>query len=180
MEGLRRDASLDDLMMETCYDVIESPIGALVIVCDSEAMQSLDFLDRKPRASNGTERVSDPHGYSTRISKYFAGDLDALDAIAVHPRGTAFQQAVWKALRTIRAGRTQSYAGIAQQIGRPTAVRAVGMANGQNPIPLVLPCHRVIGSNGTLTGYGGGLHRKQWLLEHEGAIARPAQQSMNL
>lgn len=167
-------------MTETCYDLIESPIGTLLIVCDSEAMQSLDFLDRNPRTAKAGGRVPDPHGYSTRIGKYFAGDLDALDAIAVHPHGTAFQQAVWKALRTIRAGRTQSYAGLARQIGRPTAVRAVGMANGQNPIPLVLPCHRVIGSDGTLTGYGGGLPRKQWLLEHEGAIARPAQQSMNL
>ena len=100
---------------------------------------------------------------------YFAGDLDSLGAIRWIGEGTAFQQRVWRALCEIPAGETWSYAQLAARIGRPTAVRAVGLANGSNPVALVVPCHRVIGSNGTLTGYGGGLHRKRWLLEHEGA-----------
>lgn len=162
-------------MNELCYDLIESPIGTVVIVCGADAMRSLHFFDRKPDAADGAPRAHDPLGYSTRIRAYFGGELTALDDIAVHPAGTPFQQKVWTALRAIPAGRTESYGQLAKQIGRPTACRAVGLANGQNPISLVIPCHRVIGSNGKLTGYGGGLHRKQWLLEHE-----RAQQSMKL
>jgi len=162
-------------MTETYYDLIDSPIGTVVIVCGRDAMQSLYFLDRKPDAANGATRVQDPLGYSARLKAYFDGDLSALEDIAVDPAGTPFQQLVWKALRTIPAGRTESYGHIAAHIGRPTACRAVGLANGQNPISLVIPCHRVIGTNGKLTGYGGGLHRKEWLLQHE-----RAQQSMKL
>ena len=155
-------------MNDLCYDLIKSPIGTVVIVCGGGAMQSLNFLDRKPDAAAGATRARDPLGYSTRIKAYFDGDLTALDSIAVKPDGTPFQQLVWKALLDIPAGRTDTYGGLAQRIGRPSAVRAVGLANGQNPISLVIPCHRVIGANGKLTGYGGGLDRKQWLLEHEG------------
>jgi methylated-DNA-[protein]-cysteine S-methyltransferase len=162
-------------MNELCYDLIESPIGTVVIVCGRDAMRSLHFLDRKPDAADGATRVDDPLGYSTRLRAYFDRDVAALDGIAVDPGGTPFQQLVWTALRNIPAGRTESYGHIAQKIGRPSACRAVGLANGQNPISLVIPCHRVIGSNGKLTGYGGGLHRKEWLLEHE-----RAQQSMKL
>ena len=157
---------------ERCYDLIESPIGTVVIVCENGAMESLHFLDRKPDAAANATRVNDPEGYSTCIRNYFAGDLNALDPIVVKPEGTPFQQLVWKWLRTIPAGRTDTYGHIAEKIGRPTASRAVGLANGQNPISLVIPCHRVIGTNGKLTGYGGGLNRKQWLLEHEGALTR--------
>ena len=157
------------------YDLIESPIGTVIILCDRDAMRELYFLDRKPDAANGAARVNDPNGYSTRLKAYFNHNLEALDGIEVDPQGTPFQQTVWKALRTIPPGRTESYGGLAEQIGRPLACRAVGLANGQNPISLVIPCHRVIGTNGKLTGYGGGLHRKQWLLEFEGA-----QVSMNL
>lgn len=156
-------------MKQLSYDLIESPIGTVVIVCGEGAMESLYFLDRKPDAANGAARVRDPHGYSTRLRAYFDGDLNALDRIAVKPEGTAFQKLVWKTLRTIPVGRTDTYGHIAEQIGRPAACRAVGLANGQNPISLVIPCHRVIGTNGKLTGYGGGLDRKQWLLAHEGA-----------
>lgn len=162
-------------MTETYYDLIDSPIGTVVIVCGSDAMHSLHFLDRKPDAANGATRSHDPLGYSRRLKAYFDGDLSALEDIAVEPAGTPFQQLVWKALRTIPAGRTESYGQIASYIGRPTACRAVGLANGQNPISLVIPCHRVIGTNGKLTGYGGGLHRKEWLLQHE-----RVQQSMKL
>ena len=166
-------------MNELCYDLVESPIGTVVFVCNNEAMRSLYFLDRKPDAASQATRVRDPLGYSTRLKAYFEGDLAALDGIAVQPEGTAFQQRVWRALLTIRAGRTESYGHIAEQIGRPTASRAVGLANGQNPISLVIPCHRVIGTNGKLTGYGGGLERKQWLLEHEGAVPRSLLSSAN-
>ena len=105
----------------------------------------------------------------TRLDEYFAGDLRALDGIPVATAGTAFQREVWAALRSIPAGRTTSYGALAAAIGRPAAVRAVGLANGSNPIGIIVPCHRVVGANASLTGYGGGLPRKQWLLEHEGA-----------
>jgi methylated-DNA-[protein]-cysteine S-methyltransferase len=111
-----------------------------------------------------------PVGLAGRVTAYFAGDLRALDAIPVETGGTAFQQRVWLALREIPPGTTTSYGELALGLGAPRAVRAVGLANGRNPIPLVLPCHRVIGADGSLTGYGGGLERKRWLLVHEGAL----------
>jgi len=101
---------------------------------------------------------------------YFKCDIAAIDGLPVETAGTPFQRSVWRALRRIRRGTTISYAELARWIGKPRAVRAAGLANGQNPISIVVPCHRVIGSNGTLTGYGGGLPRKKWLLEHEGAL----------
>lgn len=159
-------------MTESAYDLIETPIGVVAIVCGRDAMLSLYFLDRKPEVTDGAARVIDPMGYSSRIRSYFDGDLEALNAIQVDPGGTPFQRIVWDALRTIPPGRTESYGGLAAKIRRPNACRAVGLANGQNPISLVIPCHRVIGSDGKLTGYGGGLNRKKWLLEHEGALPR--------
>jgi methylated-DNA-[protein]-cysteine S-methyltransferase len=101
------------------------------------------------------------------IRSYFAGDLSAIDKLPVKTAGTPFQREVWHALRKISCGTTISYGQLAKQINRPAAVRAVGLANGSNPIGVIVPCHRVIGSNGLLTGYGGGLERKRWLLEHE-------------
>ena len=106
------------------------------------------------------------------LEAYFAGDLAAIDAIPVETGGTAFQRQVWAALRDIPAAAPTSYGRLAQRIGRPGASRAVGMANGANPVGIVVPCHRVIGANATLTGYGGGLHRKEWLLGHEARYAR--------
>ena len=106
------------------------------------------------------------------LTRYFDGETTAIDAIPVELNGTPFQKTVWTALRRIPCGTTNSYAELARRIGEPAAVRAVGTANGANPVALVVPCHRVIGSNGSLTGYGGGLDRKQWLLTHEGVIAR--------
>ena len=111
----------------------------------------------------------DPAGAVTSLGHYFAGELDALDAVDVELNGTPFQQRVWTALRAVRAGRTASYAELARTIKAPAAVRAVGAANGANPVAIVVPCHRIIGSDGTLTGYGGGLRRKEWLLRHEGS-----------
>jgi len=103
------------------------------------------------------------------FERYFAGDRTALKSVPWTTGGTEFQRKVWQALTTIPAGETWSYAQLAAAIGKPTAVRAVGLANGANPIPIVVPCHRVIGANGSLTGFGGGLERKRWLLRHEGA-----------
>jgi len=103
------------------------------------------------------------------LEAYFAGELAAIEPLRVEPGGTEFQRSVWAALRAIPAGATASYARIAQNIGRQKAVRAVGMANHVNPVCIVVPCHRVIGADGALTGYGGGLERKAWLLRHEGA-----------
>jgi methylated-DNA-[protein]-cysteine S-methyltransferase len=110
----------------------------------------------------------DPGGTVSVLRRYFDGDLDSLDEIDVELHGTSFQRGVWTALRSVKAGTTLSYAQLADRVGTPSAVRAVGAANGANPVAVVLPCHRIIGSNGSLTGYGGGLDRKRWLLDHEG------------
>jgi methylated-DNA-[protein]-cysteine S-methyltransferase len=106
----------------------------------------------------------------TAFERYFAGDRQALRAVQWTTGGTEFQRQVWRALTTIPVGETWSYAQLAAAIGKPKAVRAVGLANGANPVPIVIPCHRVIGANGSLTGFGGGLDRKRWLLRHEGAV----------
>jgi methylated-DNA-[protein]-cysteine S-methyltransferase len=114
--------------------------------------------------------MRNPAGVCDRIAAYFEGDLSALDRIAVRTGGTQFQREVWTALRRIPPGTTITYGELAARIGRPNAVRAAGAANGSNPIVIVVPCHRVIGAGGALTGYGGGLERKRWLLAHEGAL----------
>jgi len=114
--------------------------------------------------------AKDPCGAVSKLEAYFAGDLRAIDAIPVDTGGTAFQMSVWSALRDIPAGRTACYSDLAARIGRPSATRAVGAANGANPVAVIVPCHRVIGKDGGLTGYGGGLERKAWLLRHEGVI----------
>lgn len=111
--------------------------------------------------------ADDPGGLASAVRAYFGGAVTALDQVPVDGGGTPFQRRVWAALREIPAGETRSYGQIAARIGRPGASRAVGMANSQNPINLAVPCHRVIGSTGTLTGYGGGIERKRWLLAHE-------------
>ena len=114
--------------------------------------------------------AKDPFEAVSRLRAYFAGELNAIDRLPVDLGGTAFQQSVWAALRRIPPGRTACYSDLAATIGRPTATRAVGAANGANPVAVVVPCHRVIGKGGSLTGYGGGLERKAWLLRHEGVI----------
>jgi methylated-DNA-[protein]-cysteine S-methyltransferase len=111
------------------------------------------------------------------LEAYLAGDLHAIDTIPVTMQGTAFQREVWGSLRRIRAGTTTSYGALAAQLHRPSAMRAVGLANGSNPVAVVVPCHRVIGADGSLTGYGGGLERKRWLLEHEGVDISMLKQS---
>jgi methylated-DNA-[protein]-cysteine S-methyltransferase len=157
-------------------DEIESPIGRIVIAAREGRLCVLEFgrarLDRVLAARYGrtrTVRTRNPFGFSARIRAYLAGDLIALDRIPVDPGGTPFQRRVWRALRRIRPGRTRSYGALARALGYGAAARAVGAANGQNPISIVVPCHRLIGGDASLTGYGGGLWRKRWLLHHEGA-----------
>ena len=160
-------------------DKLATPIGtALLLTDDTGALRARDwqeFEDRVQRVvrihygASETQPGRAPQAMRQALSAYFAGDLHALDSIAVAAEGTPFQKKVWAALRRIPVGETLSYSGLAKRIGHPAAIRAVGLANGANPISVVVPCHRVIGADGTLTGYGGGLPRKRWLLAHEGA-----------
>jgi methylated-DNA-[protein]-cysteine S-methyltransferase len=157
-------------------DEIESPIGRIVIAAREGRLCALEFgrarVNRVLAARFGrarTVRTRNPFGFSARIRAYLAGDLTALDRIPLDPGGTPFQRRVWQALRRIRPGRTRSYGALARALGYGAAARAVGAANGQNPISIVVPCHRLIGGDASLTGYGGGLWRKRWLLHHEGA-----------
>lgn len=158
-------------------DTIQTPLGT-AILCSGEdgALRFHSWDDDDAgwrqvlrRRFGDVELIpcSDPFGHSSALRRYFAGEVSALDALPVILRGTPFQSNVWAALRKIPAGATLSYAALARRIGAPNAVRAVGLANGSNPVGVIVPCHRVIGSDGSLTGYGGGLSRKRWLLEHE-------------
>ena len=141
---------------------LESPLGKLTLVEDEGVLVGLHF------GTHPAEKKRTPllERAAAQLGEYFEGRREAFD-LPLQPRGTAFQRAVWAALAAIPFGQTVSYAHIARKIGRPKAVRAVGAANGANPIALIIPCHRVIGAGGALTGYGGGLPRKQWLLQHE-------------
>jgi len=163
-------------------DRLESTIGTLLLIHDCDGhVRALDFhnfesrMRRLLRLHYGAEgndfAVEDraaPTTIRRAISDYFSGDLCAVNSIPVTTGGTSFQREVWAALRTIEAGTTLSYGALARQLGRPKSVRAVGSANGANPVAIVVPCHRVIGADGSLTGYGGGISRKRWLLTHEG------------
>ncbi len=158
---------------------LASPLGELLVVSNGEGrLCALDFgecearLAKLLRSQLGVSRealVSAPAPRRTAesLEAFFAGELAALDEIETQPGGTPFQRAVWAALRGIPHGETLTYSALARQLGRPSAVRAVGHANGQNAIAIVVPCHRVLGADGSLTGYAGGLPRKRWLLEHE-------------
>lgn len=166
--------------MKTLFiDRIDSPIGTILLVIDGNKLCSLDYEEYEQRMLLLLERrygpvqllpKVDPEGFGSRIRSYLAGDYSALSDIAVSTGGTPFQQRVWHALRTIPVGTTATYGELAAQLGKPTAYRAVGGTNALNPIAIVLPCHRVVGANASLTGYAGGLERKRWLLEHEGYI----------
>lgn len=162
----------------------ESPMCPLLIVTDEEGvLRALEFGDHESRMD---ELLKDHYGnyaldeapvaepLKRALQAYFEGDLEVLAKIRTATGGTSFQREVWKALRTIPAGTTMSYGGLATKIGRAGASRAVGAANGSNPIAIVVPCHRVIGANGTLTGYGGGLAHKKWLLDHEARFVSAA------
>jgi len=163
------------------FDRIPTPIGEAEIVCDTQGRVRLfgwyerdEKWQRHLNSQFGDAELvpeCDPFGLSSAIASYMQGNVRAIDDLPVVFSGTAFQNKVWHALRTIPAGETLSYGALARQIGAPKAIRAVGLANGSNPIGVVVPCHRVIGSGGSLTGYGGGLERKKWLLAHEARYA---------
>ena len=165
--------------MDLLLDRLPSPIGTIVLVCCGDALRALDFGDDEDRMRRllrrryGEYRLASgraPAGIRSRIEEYFEGHLESLNHVPVETGGTPFQRSVWSALREIPVGTTVTYGHLAARIGKPRSTRAVGTANGSNPVAIVVPCHRVIGANGTLTGYGGGLHRKRWLLAHERAF----------
>ena len=147
--------------------VIDSPIGGLAISSNGAALTRIDFV-RPPRSAVADQGDALLREAARQLRAYFAGALAEFD-LPLDPTGTEFQRRVWKALCAIPWGQTVSYTEMARRVGQPTATRAVGAANGRNPIAIVIPCHRVIGANGSLTGYGGGLPIKRWLLAHEGA-----------
>ncbi|MDP1599859.1 methylated-DNA--[protein]-cysteine S-methyltransferase [Phenylobacterium sp.] len=165
---------------ETLYlDRLATPVGEGLLVTDNEGyLRAFDWTTHEDRMHLLLRRQNPPialregrapDAIRSGLETYFAGDLGALAKIRWRTGGTAFQRSVWAALCTIPVGETVSYGRLAERIGKPKAMRAVGLANGANPVGVVVPCHRVIGSNGSLTGYGGGMDRKQWLLTHEGA-----------
>jgi methylated-DNA-[protein]-cysteine S-methyltransferase len=159
-------------------DRLPTPIGIALLVTDADgALRALDWEDYEPRMKELLRRqygavvlqdARSPQAIRAALSGYFKGDLDRLDTIKWRIAGTPFQRKVWTALPKIPPGRTMSYGALAAKLDRPNAMRAVGHANGSNPISVVLPCHRLIGANGSLVKYGGGLERKRWLLAHEG------------
>jgi len=157
-----------------------TPTGEMLLLTDDqEQVRSLDWEDYAPRMHQllrlhyGSVRL-EPKGAASQVRRaieaYYEGALAALADLPVKTAGTDFQREVWAALRTIPMGTTTTYGHLAIRLGRPKAMRAVGMANGSNPVSIIVPCHRVIGANASLTGYGGGLERKRWLLRHEGAL----------
>jgi len=154
---------------------VDSPLGTVTFAVGPRGLCALTLGDRMPMSLPSPARETRPPPEITAVlAAYFAGDLRAIDKMDVDPEGTPFQHRVWAALRTIPAGTTWSYAELARAVGQPAATRAVGAANGRNPIALVVPCHRVIASDGTLGGYGGGLEMKRWLLRHERSWPAPA------
>lgn len=162
-------------------DRLDTPIGRALLVSDEDGyLRILDWEDHEDRMRLHLRRrypslmLDDdraPTSIRDPLERYFAGELAALEEVPWRSEGTPFQQRVWDELTRIPVGATISYAMLAERIGKASAVRAVGLANGANPVGVVVPCHRVIGTNGSLTGYGGGLPRKRWLLRHEGALA---------
>jgi methylated-DNA-[protein]-cysteine S-methyltransferase len=161
-------------------ETIPTPTGPMLLVTDDdEVIRSADWEDHAPRMHRllrlhyGAVPLQSKQGASPArraIEAYYDGDLAAIDTLPVRTEGTPFQREVWAALRTIPTGETTTYGSLAVRLGRPKAMRAVGMANGSNPISIIVPCHRVIGANSGLTGYGGGIERKRWLLRHEHAL----------
>lgn len=163
-------------MIELSLSTMDMPLGRVLIATKGRALCALDFEDFNAKTEARLTRRfgavsfikdSDPLGIRALLGAYLEGEIAAIDTLDVDPGGTPFQARVWAELRRIPAGRPCSYGDLARAIGQPTAVRAVGGANGRNPIALVIPCHRVIASDGSLGGYSSGLERKRWLLQHE-------------
>lgn len=161
-------------------DKIDTPIGEFIIVADKEGfLRALDWSSHEARLQKLLQRycgaftlapARNPYSFADAMHAYFSGETKIIDKLPVRFGGTPFQQRVWIELRKIPCGTTISYSKLAHRIDQPKAVRAVGLANGSNPLSIVVPCHRVIGMNGNLTGYGGGIERKNWLLAHEGNL----------
>jgi methylated-DNA-[protein]-cysteine S-methyltransferase len=153
---------------------LASPVGTLFLVGDDDALAGLYMLEHRhrPPLPDGVQQNDKAFRHvREQLKAYFAGKLQEFD-VKLAGAGSDFQRTVWKALCKIPFGKTESYGGLARRIGNANASRAVGLANGKNPISIIVPCHRVIGANGSLTGYGGGIERKRWLLAHEGAAGR--------
>ncbi|MBW4466167.1 MAG: methylated-DNA--[protein]-cysteine S-methyltransferase [Pegethrix bostrychoides GSE-TBD4-15B] len=164
-------------MKTLTLEKLSSPIGRILVITDDQTLYGVEFEGYEARtykflAKRFGDYQLNIYQNSTKISQhiqaYLEGDYHSLDQIPVSTSGTAFQQQVWTALRQIPVGTVMTYGELARQLNKPAAARAVGITNSLNPISIVLPCHRVIGANGTLTGYAGGLERKRWLLQHEG------------
>jgi methylated-DNA-[protein]-cysteine S-methyltransferase len=160
-------------------DRIATPIGGMILLAHDGALVLLEFEEASDRIARELNRRfkhyelidhANAFGLSDKVRAYYAGDFSAIDDIETDGGGTPFQRRVWQALREIPLGETMSYGEVAEKLGDKNAMRAVGLANGRNPIAVVVPCHRVIGANGSMIGYGGGLSRKEWLLKHEGAL----------
>ncbi len=165
--------------MDVSYEELDSSLGPLALATADGRLCALDFeggrarIERRLASRFGDVRlraVRDAAGFASRVRAYLSGDLGAIEDIPVDPGGTAFQRRVWAELCRIPRGETRSYAQLAAAIGRRGSFRAVGSANARNPVAIVVPCHRVVGSDGSLTGYAGGIERKRFLLEHEGAL----------
>lgn len=163
--------------MVVMLDRYRSPLGDLLLASRDGVLSILEFADNRSRWEALLARILAPdeackegpmEAVTAPLTGYFTGDIAALDAIPVRPFGTSFQQACWRCLRAIPYGTTLSYGGLAKILGRPRSARAVGAANALNPISIIIPCHRLVGAQGALTGYAGGIDRKKWLLEHEG------------
>ena len=156
----------------TLYTTIDSPVGPLLLAAGDDGLRAIEFQASRHPGPRGDDWREGDHPLlreaRAQLDEYFAGERRGFD-LPLAPRGTEFQRATWQALASIPYGSTISYAELATRVGRPKAMRAVGAANGRNPLPIVLPCHRVIGADGSLTGFGGGLPTKQFLLSLEGA-----------
>jgi methylated-DNA-[protein]-cysteine S-methyltransferase len=161
-------------MRQTYWTTIDSPVGQLLLTADDAGLTGLHMEERRHGPADvHPQWIRDESTFADarkQIDAYFAGELREFD-LPLNPAGTPFQRRVWSALQTVPYGEVRSYRDIAERIGRPTASRAVGMANGRNPISIIVPCHRVIGTSGALTGYGGGLERKRVLLDLESRAA---------
>ena len=159
----------------TTYSTCDSPVGPLLLAADDDGLRLVEFHQSRHRVKRDAGWGEGEHAVlrlaRLQLGEYFDGRRQRFD-LPLSPRGTAFQRDVWLTLASIPYGETISYAQLAFKVGRPTAMRAVGAANGRNPLPIMLPCHRVIGADGRLTGFGGGLPTKQFLLELEGALPR--------
>lgn len=159
-------------MDEQCW--VETPLGTMYLAISDGALREAGFVETwarpvvEPDEDTSQESLSDEaRRVRDAVAAYFEGDVEAIDEIEIDPQGTDFQVAVWRAIREVPAGQTVSYQDIARAVGKPSAYRAVGTATGRNPVGIAVPCHRIVRSDGGLGGYGGGLHRKEWFLEHE-------------